>query len=348
VAGFVRHEHARARALLEESLALCQDLDNHWYRAWSRLVLGDVVAVQGEFVQAKAQYEAAIALTALADFLYSSQQDVGTARAMSEEALLLTRELGSQQESQPLTVLVEIALSQGDLAAARQLAEELLALERATGGTWNAGNALSLLARVEARLGNYERARDRYDELLPLAREIGDDAFTASILEGLAAVVEAQGEGVWAARLWGTAQSLRERCGVPLWPAALLDYEPAVAAARLRLGEQAFEAAWVQGRAMTLEQVLGAPGRAAALPAISAEQPARTSVKSSLGFPAGLTAREVEVLRLVAQGLTDAQIAERLVISPRTVNTHLTSIYHKLGVDSRTAATRVAIEQRLV
>jgi DNA-binding NarL/FixJ family response regulator len=56
----------------------------------------------------------------------------------------------------------------------------------------------------------------------------------------------------------------------------------------------------------------------------------------------------VEVLRLVAQGLTDAQVAEQLVISPRTVNFHLTSIYNKLGVSSRSAATRYAIEQRLV
>ncbi len=149
VAGFVRHEHARARVLLEESLALCQELDNHWYRAWSHLVLADVVAVQGEFVQARAQYEAAIALwrelgdkevvaialTALADFLSTFQKDVGTAHTMSEEALLLTRELGSQQETQPLTVLAEIALSQGDLAAARQLAEELLIHSRSWRGS---------------------------------------------------------------------------------------------------------------------------------------------------------------------------------------------------------------------
>ncbi len=64
--------------------------------------------------------------------------------------------------------------------------------------------------------------------------------------------------------------------------------------------------------------------------------------------PAGLTARQVEVLRLVAQGLTDAQVAEQLVINPRTVNFHLTSIYNKLGVSSRSAATRYAIEQHLV
>jgi DNA-binding CsgD family transcriptional regulator len=53
----------------------------------------------------------------------------------------------------------------------------------------------------------------------------------------------------------------------------------------------------------------------------------------------------VEVLRLVAQGLNDAQVADQFVISPRTVNTHLTSIYNKLGVDTRTAASRFAVDQ---
>jgi tetratricopeptide (TPR) repeat protein len=234
-----------------------------------------VDAGQGEFVQARAHYEAtialwrdlgdkeavAVALTAFAGFLYDYQKDFSTARALCEEALLLTRELGSKQEVQPLSMLAVITLYQGDLAAARQLAEELLPLERAMGTTWSDANALYLLARVEARQGNYERARDRYDELLPLAREIGDDAFTAYILAGLAVVVAAQGEGRWAARLWSAAESLRERCGAPLTPADLLIYEPALAAARLRLGERAFEAAWAEGRTMTLAQVLGAPGR---------------------------------------------------------------------------------------
>ena len=65
-------------------------------------------------------------------------------------------------------------------------------------------------------------------------------------------------------------------------------------------------------------------------------------------YPAGLTEREVEILRLVAQGLTDAQVAERLIISPRTVQGHLRSIYGKLEVTSRTAATRFAIQHQLV
>jgi DNA-binding NarL/FixJ family response regulator len=64
-------------------------------------------------------------------------------------------------------------------------------------------------------------------------------------------------------------------------------------------------------------------------------------------LPAGLTTREVEVLRLLTQGLTYAQIAEHLVISRRTVNSHLTSIYSKLGVTSRAAAARLAGDYRL-
>jgi DNA-binding NarL/FixJ family response regulator len=78
------------------------------------------------------------------------------------------------------------------------------------------------------------------------------------------------------------------------------------------------------------------------------EVPSQASTKRSLAYPAGLTAREVEVLRLVAEGLTDAQVAEHLVISLRTVNAHLTSIYQKIHVSSRGAATRYALEHHLV
>ena len=61
-----------------------------------------------------------------------------------------------------------------------------------------------------------------------------------------------------------------------------------------------------------------------------------------------MTARELDVLRLVATGLTDAQVADQLVLSPRTINSHLHSIYGKLGVSSRAAATRHAVERKLV
>ena len=79
-----------------------------------------------------------------------------------------------------------------------------------------------------------------------------------------------------------------------------------------------------------------------------AESSMRTPKSIRKLYPAGLSAREVEVLALVAQGLTDGEVAERLVLSPRTVHAHLTSIYNKLGVNSRVAATRFALEQKLV
>ena len=72
------------------------------------------------------------------------------------------------------------------------------------------------------------------------------------------------------------------------------------------------------------------------------------SAKVPTLYPDGLTAREVEVLRLVAQGMTNEQVANQLVISPRTVDTHLTSIYGKIGVSSRSAATRYALEHQLI
>lgn len=83
-------------------------------------------------------------------------------------------------------------------------------------------------------------------------------------------------------------------------------------------------------------------------PVPAPKQSAPVLMKPPKAYPDGLTAREVEVLRLVTQGLTDAQIAEQLVLSPRTVQGHLRSIYNKINVSSRAAATRYAVEHKLV
>ena len=121
---------------------------------------------------------------------------------------------------------------------------------------------------------------------------------------------------------------------------------------RAELGERAFAAAWAQGRAMTPEQALAAREQP-----LFSDQPlgpvqtkARTNKHQRVApsYPNGLTEREVEVLQLVAQGLSDAQVAQTLVISPRTVNAHLRSIYSKLDITSRHGATLFALEQHLI
>jgi DNA-binding NarL/FixJ family response regulator len=117
---------------------------------------------------------------------------------------------------------------------------------------------------------------------------------------------------------------------------------------RTQLGEQAFAAAWAEGRTMTPEQARAAQWPVTMPASAPAEPSSIPHPPQSPALPNGLTAREMDVLGLLAQGLTSAQIAERLVIGQVTVNSHVRSIYSKLGVTSRSAATRYAIEHKLV
>ena len=98
--------------------------------------------------------------------------------------------------------------------------------------------------------------------------------------------------------------------------------------------------------ARRLADYFAAPAQGSGTPPEQARREQQETPASE--YPAGLTAREVEVLKLAARGLTNAQIAQELFLSPRTVNAHLNSIYHKLGVSSRTAATRFAGEHGLI
>jgi len=99
---------------------------------------------------------------------------------------------------------------------------------------------------------------------------------------------------------------------------------------------------------MTPEQALSAEVQAPLLKEVLRAPPAVPKSAQTLVIPGGLTAREVEVLRLVAMGLNNSQIAERLVLSPNTVNAHIQSIYRKIDVSSRSAATRFAMEHLLI
>jgi ATP/maltotriose-dependent transcriptional regulator MalT len=285
------------------------------------------------------------ALAQLAQVLFFSQSDPATVRVLFEEGLVLYRELGDKDGiASSLCLLGQVALAQGESARARELAEESLALFRDTGDRLGTAESLCFLAHLTAVQGNYAAARALYEQSLLILKEADEQWDIAYNLEGLASVVAAQGDPEWAVRLWGMAKALREAMGAPIPPVYRADYDRSVAAARAQLGEQVFTAAWAQGRVMVPEQALAAQ----VMPATSL--PARSTATSATKppYPAGLSAREVEVLRLVAQGLTNEQVAEQLVISPRTVNTHLTSIYGKIQVSSRSAATRYAIEHNLV
>jgi len=364
VVAWVRNNSTAAHALTEEALALWREAGDKAHVAWALSWLAYIACQQGEYARGLALFEESLALyrqleskigTAdvllrLAEARYVSQSDPELIISLLEEALALSREVGDKMGiAACIRISGQFALSQGNAAEAHSLAGESLALFREIGDRQNTAVALCLLARVEANQGNYAAARTFYEEsLATAARGMDDKGLIPSCLEGLAAVVAAQDELVWAARLWGTAESLREIMGVPLPPVDRPAYEGSITVARSQLGEKTFTAVWAEGRTMMPEQALAAQG-SAMLPQPLPTTPSSTpAAKPSVTYPGGLTAREVEVLRLLAQGLTDAQIAEQLVISPRTVNNHLTSIYSKIQVTTRSAATRYAIDHRLV
>jgi DNA-binding NarL/FixJ family response regulator len=126
------------------------------------------------------------------------------------------------------------------------------------------------------------------------------------------------------------------------------EYDHDVAAIRAHLDEPTFTATWAAGHALPLEQAIASvlePSPEVTPPTPPATPPPNPSIHI---YPADLTEREVEVLRLLALGLSYAEIAAQLVISPHTVNRHLTAIYGKLDVTSHHAATCLAIDHHLV
>jgi len=350
-----RGDLTRAGSLFEEALAIRRKLGNKYDIGASLLQWGILMCWQGEYARAGALIEESLtlfremgqprligwSLYKLAEVLFLSQGDLATVRSLLVESLPLFRAAGEPNGITSYFYLSgRVALSQEDVALARSLAEQGLAIAREGGARLNMVVLLSLLGAVEARQGEHATARTLYEESLAIAMGVGAKQLVAACLEGLASVIAGQGEPAWAARLWGAAEALRETIGKPLPPIEQDTFEHSIAAARAHLGEKPFTFAWSEGRAMTPEQALAAKGHTT----IFSPPPS----KPSPTYPDGLTAREVEVLRLVAQGRTDAQIAEQLIISPRTVNNHLTSIYGKLQITSRAAATRYAMEHHLV
>ena len=230
----------------------------------------------------------------------------------------------------------------------RSLLEEGLALFKELGDRRGIAQSLGGLALVSLIQGDYPAARVLLEKSLAFSRNVGNKWYIAVCLVGFEALAAAQGEAAWVAQLSGAVEALCEAIGALLPPAVRTVHEFLALAAHAQLGEEAFTAARAEGRTMSPEQALAAQGQVTRPTLSPGELSSSPTTAPMPTYPHGLTTREVEVLRLVAQGMTNEQVAEQLVISPRTVNTHLTSIYGKIGVSSRSAATRYAMEHHLV
>ncbi len=345
-----------AHFFYSRSLTLLQAVGDSWSQAACLNGMGDILRLQGEYAEAQAQFEACLALatrlgnkqekaTALAGLgqLALYRNDRQQASRSLKESLHLTKEIAYT----PGMVLLFLALGDlersrdNSLMAAEAYYKQCLTLTRTMNDKVNMIGALFGLGEVARLQQDTVQACLLLKQSLQLSWELNDRLGLATSLETFAWLCIQMGLPERATQFLGTTEALRDSLQIPLAPTLHVEHERAVATLHDALGEIAFNESWAYGRSMTLKLALSMVARIP-IPA------GQVSSQKKRTYPAELTAREVDVLRLVAAGLPDARIAEQLVISPRTVNTHLRSIYAKIGVSSRSAATRFAFEHSIV
>ena len=260
-------------------------------------------------------------LVQLGQLLAMDGSDHQRVEALLEEAERLRWELPDQKPRAYLLLYLGLAaLDRDHYERMVALLEEGMVLFRKLGDKYGVGVCCYTMGIAALNRGDTERAAALLEEAMHALRELGDKVAIFHCLLGAAGVAGSRGESARAARLWGAAEALGEAFAIAVLPAirAHYDYGGLLAAARAGTDELAWEAAWAEGRAMTPEQAVA-----------YALEPRPEEPNSPPAYPAGLSAREVEVLKLVAKGMTNAQIATELYISPCTVNAHLGSIYQK-------------------
>jgi DNA-binding CsgD family transcriptional regulator len=213
----------------------------------------------------------------------------------------------------------DAALAQGDYTTARQWADEAAA---ATHG-WHLSAVLTTRARIEIASGELEAAeRDAHDALMTAA-QVETHLFVPDILECLAHLADAGGSQREAVRLYGAAHQARRQMGSVRFRVFDPEVEGWTAGLRDAMGGTDFDAAWAEGTALSIAE------------ATAYAQRGRGERKRPSSGWGSLTPTELDVVRLVAEGIPNKDISTRLFVSPRTVQSHLRHVYRKLGLTSR-------------
>jgi predicted ATPase/DNA-binding CsgD family transcriptional regulator len=316
-------DYPRAKALCQESLELVRDTGDSWQMAVNLQYLGWASYELGE-------YEAALVL--------------------SEESMAIFGTLGQSSFAVDAhIVLASIARIFEEQERAHALLQEALALSREMKSKEDTGRVLCRSGQLFLREGNLETAQSLYDEsvnLLKASWKISRNKWAmAASLEGLGEIVLAQGQPAWTVQLFASAETVRAANGYHTSLGIEQPfYDQTLAQARASIDKVSFDALWTKGQSMAPEQALRLEIRERDLQSHTTTVPVPTNEQTSF---AHLTRRELEVLKLLTQGMTNAQIAESLTISLSTVDTHLRSIYNKLGVSSRVQAARYSIMHQL-
>jgi predicted ATPase/DNA-binding CsgD family transcriptional regulator len=259
--------------------------------------------------------------------------DLAGAQERAESALALARLMRLEHAEMTATnTLSPILLAAGEFGRVIDIGERAAALGEERGESWNRGYHLVYLARAYWLRGDRERAEALAREAVVCKHVVDDRNGLTMALETLASMAAERGRYERASILLGLAQRVRDLSSITLIELFRQQHERSMSVITRGIGQKAFNAASARGRAMTIDE-----GVAFAVADTPAHKPA-PPVRSAPGTE--LTRRQLEIARLIAEDLTNKQIAARLFLSERTVETHITNILNRLGLNSRIQLSR--------
>lgn len=332
-------------------------------RATALVRAGTLAGLQGDTIDAEllhrqalnvsravgARWIEALALLGLA-VAYQQRRAAAQAIAWMEQGLAIFQDLESAMEAGPhflslaYTNIAQSALIAGDTARAEDNLDQAQRRQRELGFSWGLSETLRVQGDLSRALGDDRQALIYYRESLGLVQEHGDLRFVADTLSGVASVAANQGQPERAVRLYGAAEQLRQRIGASIAAWYPISYERDLADVRGMLTPERFDEAWVAGSMLPLQAALAEALENDNPPAVRGD----TRIQTRPAAMFDLTPRELEVLHLLAAGLSDREIGDALFIAPRTASFHVTNLLRKLDVDSRTAAATFAVRHRLI
>jgi non-specific serine/threonine protein kinase len=302
-----------ADACLREAIALARMVDDGPLLTTSLLISGQIALKGHDLALARQRFE-----------------EVRT-HAVNREPLYLAMATAS---------LGQVVMAMADLEAAQALFEEALAIHQAGSGPTGIAFGHLYIGQVTLARGDLVRSATSFRESVIRFADASGPGHAVRAVEGLAGVVVIRHPDR-AARLLGAAAVIREGDDSPRDQLEVPVYEQVVATARTQLGEPAFVEAWEAGTHLSWDEVLDEVN--ALVDAITEDDGEAPQGNTTYG----LTPRETEVLRLLAEGTSNRVIAEHLFLSERTVENHVRHILDKLGLDSRVAAATWAVRHDL-
>jgi len=336
--GWLLGDLGQAEAFFVKALDMAEEVEARPLMASVLGALATVAMQKGEIEKARPLLQrswdlarstgSAFALTGALSHLGQLAQiskDPKGAKELFAEAVSLARGAGlARVLAIALNGLARACAALGEVTQARSHFDEALSKARPLGNKILLASVLHSLGNLDRDQGRVQAAADSYYEELFLTYEVGSTANIPPCLEALAGLAAVQGREKMAARLFGAAEGIQSSLGARVRPPdEVLRYDSDLAEARKSLGKDDFEAAWAEGAAMPTRQ------------AVSYASKGRGARRRPASGAESLTPAERDVSRLVAEGLTNRQVGERLFISYRTVQTHLVRVFQKLGVSSR-------------